>query len=233
MIGDPRLGEPVAWSPAATPVATELRGQHVVVRPVNADTDAEPLYAVSHLPDGDPSVWTYLSDGPYESVERLHKRLEQAQTSTDRVYFTVVRAVDQRPLGWASYLRITPVYGVLEIGHLWFAPELQRTTAATEAVYLLASHAFDQLGYRRLEWKCNALNAASRKAAERFGFSYEGTFRKHQIVKGHNHDTAWYAITEDEWPAIRAGFQAWLAPENFDRHGNQIRVLRDAIRSQM
>lgn len=124
-----------------------------------------------------------------------------------------------------SYLRITPEFGVIEIGHIWFAPQLQRTTAATEAIYLLARHAFDDLGYRRVEWKCNALNAASRRAAERFGFAFEGVFRKHQIVKGRNRDTAWYAIIDDEWPIIRAGFQAWLSPENFDSDGWQIRSL--------
>jgi RimJ/RimL family protein N-acetyltransferase len=124
-----------------------------------------------------------------------------------------------------SYLRITPEFGVIEIGHIWFAPGLQRTTAASEAIYLLARHAFDDLGYRRVEWKCDALNAASRRAAERFGFTFEGVFRKHQIVKGRNRDTAWYAITNDQWPAIRAGFQSWLSPENFDRDGRQIRPL--------
>jgi RimJ/RimL family protein N-acetyltransferase len=108
-----------------------------------------------------------------------------------------------------------------------FAPELQRTTAATEAIYLLARHAFDDLGYRRLEWKCNALNAASRRAAERFGFTVEGVFRKHQIVKGRNRDTAWYAIIDDEWPAIRTGFQSWLSSENFDGGGHQIRSLEE------
>jgi RimJ/RimL family protein N-acetyltransferase len=120
-------------------------------------------------------------------------------------------------------LRITPEFGVIEIGHIWFAPELQRTTAATEAIYLLAHHAFDDLGYRRLEWKCNALNVASRRAAERFGFTFEGVFRKHQIVKGRNRDTAWYAITDDEWPAIGASFQSWLSPANFDSGAQQTR----------
>ena len=129
--------------------------------------------------------------------------------------------MDERPLGLTSYLRITPEFGVIEIGHIWFGAPLQRTTAATEAIYLLARHAFDDLGYRRLEWKCNALNAASRRAAERFGFTFEGVFRKHQVVKGRNRDTAWYAITDEDWPAIRAGFQSWLAPANFDGEGRQ------------
>ena len=126
-------------------------------------------------------------------------------------------------LGRASYMRITPAFGVIEIGNIVFAPALQRTTAATEAIYLLARHAFDDLGYRRLEWKCNALNAASRRAADRFGFTFEGVFRNHQIVKGRNRDTAWYAIIDADWPAIRSGFEAWLSPDNFDGDGDPAR----------
>jgi RimJ/RimL family protein N-acetyltransferase len=227
--GDLPVGEPLAWTTAKRPAHTELRGSHILLRPVNAEADAEPLYAVSHPPDGDPAIWTYLPDGPYECAEHLRQTLGWAEASTDPLYFTLVRIADERPLGWVSYLRITPEYGVIEIGHIWFAPELQRTTAATEAVYLLARHAFDDLGYRRLEWKCNALNAASRRAAERFGFTFEGVFRKHQIVKGRNRDTAWYAITDDEWPAIRAGFHSWLLPENFDDAGRQIRSLGELV----
>jgi RimJ/RimL family protein N-acetyltransferase len=145
------------------------------------------------------------------------------------MYFALVAISGQRPLGIASYLRITPEFGVIEIGHIWFGRPLQRTTAATEAIYLLARHAFDELGYRRLEWKCNALNAASRRAAERFGFTFEGIFRKHQIVKGRNRDTAWYAITDDEWPTIRFALEAWLADANFDDNGQQQRALGELI----
>jgi RimJ/RimL family protein N-acetyltransferase len=145
------------------------------------------------------------------------------------VYFTLERPADGRPLGLASYLRIEPAFGTIEIGHIWFGPSLQRTTAATEAIYLLARHAFDDLGYRRLEWKCNALNAASRRAAERFGFTFEGVFRQHQVVKGRNRDTAWYAITDGEWPPIRAGFEAWLDPGNFHPDGTQRRPLGELI----
>jgi len=149
--------------------------------------------------------------------------LAWAETSDDPLYFTLVRLPDERPLGCASYLRITPEFGVIEIGHIWFGTPLQGTTAATEAIYLLARHAFDDLGYRRLEWKCNALSAASRRAADRFGFTFEGVFRKHQIVKGRNRDTAWYAITDDDWPAIRPGYESWLGPENFGDDGLQRR----------
>jgi len=129
------------------------------------------------------------------------------------------------PQGVASYMRITPEHGSIEIGHIWFGPALKRTRGATEAIFLLARQAFDGLGYRRLEWKCNALNAPSRAAAERFGFQFEGVFANHQVVKGRNRDTAWYAITVDRWPEVRAAFEAWLAPANFDSAGQQRRSL--------
>ena len=229
MSGELPLGEEVAWAPVDAPERVSLHSSHVLLRPVNAGSDAVPLFSVSHAPDGDPAIWTYLPDGPYESPDRLRQMLLWAETSQDPMCFTIVRLPDERPLGLASYLRITPEFGVIEIGHIWFGVPLQRTTAATEAIYLLARHVFDDLGYRRLEWKCNALNAASRRAAERFGFTFEGVFRKHQVVKGRNRDTAWYAITDDEWPAIRNGFEAWLAPENMDGEGRQLRSLGELI----
>lgn len=224
------LGEEIDWKPARRPGREPLRGSHVLVRLVDAAADAEPLFAVSHPPDGDLAIWTYLPDGPYESPDHLRKMLAWAEASEDPLFFTLVRLADERPLGIASYMRIKPEHGAMEIGHIWFGVPLQRTTAATEAIYLLARHAFDDLGYRRLEWKCNALNAASRRAAERFGFTFEGVFRNHQVVKGRNRDTAWYAITDGEWPAIRRGFEAWLAPENADGNDRRERSLRDLIR---
>jgi RimJ/RimL family protein N-acetyltransferase len=223
------LGAEVDWSPVEPPARTPLRGSHVLLRPVDAGTDAEPLYAVSHPPVGDPALWTYLPDGPYESPEHLRQMLAWAETVPDSLYFTLLALPEERPLGLASYQRITPEFGVIEIGHIWFGVPLQRTTAATEAIYLLARHVFDDLGYRRLEWKCNALNAPSRRAAERFGFTFEGVFRNHMVIKGRSRDTAWYAITDEEWPAIRAAFQAWLAPENFDGNGLQRRALNELM----
>jgi RimJ/RimL family protein N-acetyltransferase len=223
------LGEELDYKPAKTPGRAVLRGTHVLVRPLDAANDAAPLFSVSHPPDGDPRIWTYLPDGPYDSPDDLHQMLRWAQASEDPLYFALCRLPDELPLGLASYLRIEQRLGVIEIGHIWFGVPLQRTTAASEAIYLLARHAFDDLGYRRLEWKCNALNAASRRAAERFGFSFEGIFRQHMIVKGRDRDTAWYAITDDEWPAIRRGFEAWLGPANMDGEGRQRRALGELI----
>jgi RimJ/RimL family protein N-acetyltransferase len=229
MPGERPLGAELDWTPVARPDRAPLRGARVLLRPVEPDTDAEPLYAVSHAPDGDASIWTYMPDGPYDRPDQLRDRLAWAAATDDPLFFTVVRLPDERPLGMASYLRIEPEFGVIEIGHIWFGVPLQRTTAATEAIYLLAAHAFDDLGYRRLEWKCNALNAASRRAADRFGFTFEGVFRNHMVLKGRNRDTAWYAIVDEDWPAIRSAFQTWLAPENFDSQGVQVRLLGDAI----
>ena len=148
------LGEEVDWTPVEFPSREPLRGSHVLLRPVDAAADAEPLYAVSHPPEGDPAIWAYLHQGPYDSPRALQRTLEEAQRSEDQLFFTVVKLPEERPSGIVSYLRIESEHGVIEIGHIWFGTPLQRTTAATEAIYLLARRAFDELGYRRLEWKC-------------------------------------------------------------------------------
>lgn len=225
------IGHEIAWTPAKPPERAPLRGSHVLLRPVSAD-DADALYPVSHEPDGDPAIWTYLPYGPFESPDALRAMLAAFAQSDDTLFFTLAGLPDDRPLGIASYLRIKPEWGSIEIGHIWFGVPLQRTTAATEAIYLLMRHAFDELGYRRFEWKCNALNAASRRAAERFGFTYEGVFRNHMVIKGRNRDTAWYAITVEDWPAIRQGYGRWLAPDNFDADGRQRRSLETLRPSQ-
>jgi RimJ/RimL family protein N-acetyltransferase len=209
----------IEWTPAQPPAPSRLAGRYVALRPVQ-DEDAEPLFAASR----DEAIWTYLMYGPYESVDGMRARLAEIERIGDQLFFTVVR--DGEPQGIVSYLRIEPEHGTIEIGDIWFGTPLQRTTAATEAIFLLARHAFDELGYRRLEWRCNALNAKSRRAAERFGFTFEGIFRNHMVVKRQSRDTAWYSIIDDEWPAIRAAFEDWLAPDNFDERGVQRRPLR-------
>ena len=144
-----------------------------------------------------------------------------APARDDPLFFAIIEQASGKASGMASYLNIVPDMGCIEIGHIWFAPPLQKTRAATEAIFLMMRHVFDDLGYRRLEWKCNALNEASMRAARRFGFTYEGTFRQHMVVKGRNRDTAWFALLDREWPAVRAAFERWLAPENFDGQGRQ------------
>jgi len=223
------VGEPVERPRAELPGPTELPGRHVLLRPLRPAADAQPLFAQSHPPAADPGLWTYMSSGPYRDPEDLELALTGMAGSRDPLFFAIVPLPSGAPAGVASYLRITPEHGVIEIGHIWFGASLQRTTAATEAIYLLARHAFDVLGYRRLEWKCDALNAASRRAAERFGFRFEGIFHRHMIVKGRNRDTAWFAITDLEWPAVRAGFEDWLAGANFDARGAQRHGLAELI----
>lgn len=219
------LGEPVDFRPPPQPSRAPLSGRYVVLAPIDPDRDVERLYAVSHPPAGDPAIWDYLFDGPYANVAALRVALARNAGSADPFFYTVLREPQADPQGLVSYLRITPEHGVIEIGNIWFGVPLQRTAAATEAVYLLARNAFDQLGYRRLEWKCNALNGASRRAAERFGFAFEGVFAQHMVVKGRNRDTAWYAITDRRWPALRDAFEAWLSPDNFTVDGRQRRSL--------
>ncbi len=225
---EPPLGTPVDFTPASRPRREPLPGRYVTVRPLSP-ADAEDLYPVSHPPRGDSAIWTYLPTGPYDDVEHMRAALAAAAASEDPLFFSLVDEGSRRPAGVASYLRITPEFGVIEIGHIWFGVALQRTSAATESIFLLARHAFDELGYRRLEWKCNALNAASRRAALRFGFTFEGVFRQHMVVKGHNRDTAWFAIVDHEWPSIRRGFEAWLDPANFDGQGRQRQRLELTI----
>jgi RimJ/RimL family protein N-acetyltransferase len=220
------LGDELRWTAARRPDGAPLRGERALVRAADPERDADALFAASHE---DPSIWTYLPDGPYAGRDEFAAMLTRAAASSDPLFLTIATLPDERPSGMASYLRMAPEHGAIEIGHIWFGPALQRTVAATEAIYLLAAHAFDALGYRRLEWKCNALNAASRSAAERFGFELEGVFRKHMVVKGRNRDTAWYAIVDDDWPAVRGAFEAWLAASNFDAAGVQRRSLRELM----
>jgi RimJ/RimL family protein N-acetyltransferase len=192
-----------------------LTGRYASVVPLDAAAHAHELYECSR----DPAVWTYLSYGPWSAEDNYRRALEQQQEQEDPLFFTVL--VDGTPRGVVSYLRIEERMGSIEIGHIWYAPAIQRSPATTEVTYLLARHAFEDLGYRRFEWKCHALNARSRAAAERFGFTYEGTHRQAMVVKGRNRDTAWFSILDKEWPAVRAEFERWLDPANFDADGVQ------------
>jgi RimJ/RimL family protein N-acetyltransferase len=221
------VGEPVDFSGATPPDGRELRGDRVTLRAFEPARDAEPMYRVSHAPDGDPRVWTYLYEGPFPDLPSYEAQLTELASGSDPTFYAIVPKSSGVASGQASYMAIVPEHGTIEIGSIWLAPTLQRTAEATEAIYVLAAHAFDDLGYRRLEWKCNALNAPSRAAAQRFGFAFEGIFAQHRVVKAHNRDTAWYSITDQRWPQIKAGFQAWLAPENFDQRGIQRRSLRE------
>jgi len=219
-----RYDEALAWTPARPPERAILAGATVRLEPVDPHSHAAALFAAGH-DERDIHLWDYMSVGPFPDQDAFTAWLQTAAAPSDPLYFTVIDQETNRPSGMVSYLRITPAHGVIEIGSIWFGPTLQRTRQATEAIYLLARHVFEELGYRRLEWKCDALNARSRRAAERFGFSYEGLFHQHMVVKGHNRDTAWFAMLDRDWPLIGAAFAAWLAPENFDPAGRQRRSL--------
>ena len=221
------VGEHVDWHPVASPDASPLRGTSVELVAVDPAAHTEALFQAAEGEGADPALWVYMPVGPFGSAEAMRTWLEQIASSTDPRFYVIVDRATGKPAGVASYLRITPEYGTIEIGHIWFGSTLQRTPGATEAIYLLARHAFDELGYRRLEWKCDSFNERSRKAADRFGFVFEGVFRQHMVVKGRNRDTAWYAIVDRDWPTVRAAFEAWLDPSNFDEAGRQRRSLSE------
>lgn len=225
------LGEAMRWTPARPPERVVLAGAVVRLEPIDPGRHAATLFAAGH-DERDPHLWDYMSVGPFADQDAFTAWLRTAAVSSDPLYFSVVDQESNQALGMVSYLRITPAHGVIEIGAIWFGSALQRTPKATETIYLLARHVFEDLGYRRLEWKCDALNARSRRAAERFGFSYEGLFRQHMVVKGRNRDTAWFAMLDRDWPLIGSAFAAWLAPENVDDAGRQRRSLA-AIRQDM
>ncbi len=217
----PLSGAPAATPPNLWPPREALEGPRVRLEPLEPDRHAECLYELSHTDEAARALWTYLPYGPFEEISAFRAWLEERAAEKDPLFFAVHDKALGKAAGMTSYLRITPLHGVIEIGHIWFSPPLQRTPAATEALFLMMQNAFDKLGNRRLEWKCNALNDASRRAARRLGFKFEGIFYQHLVVKGLNRDSAWYSILDQEWPRVRANFETWLSPDNFDAEGNQ------------
>jgi RimJ/RimL family protein N-acetyltransferase len=218
------MGPPVNWKPALRPERQVLEGQRVRLEPFDAERHEDALHGALHEGEGDPRLWDYIGYGPFAKPE-WDSWFAESAASDDPLFFAIVDRGGGGPLGQASYPRIDPEQGAIEIGHIVLGPKLQRTPGATEAMFLLARHAFDDLGYRRLEWKTDALNARSRRAAERLGFTFEGVFRQHMVIKGRNRDTAWFSIIDREWPAVRSAFEQWLAPGNFDEAGRQRQSL--------
>jgi RimJ/RimL family protein N-acetyltransferase len=215
------VGAPVETAPARLPDERILYGRWVNVEPVDVARHGFHLWQSFATSDPGGRLWTYMAYGPFLSYELFRSWLEERAASRDPRFYAIVPRAAGKASGMASLMRITPEHRVIEIGHIWFAPGLQKTREATEALYVLMRHAFEELGYRRLEWKCDSLNAASRSAALRLGFTFEGVFRQHMIVKGRNRDTAWYAILDEEWPRLRNAYKAWLSEENFDAAGRQ------------
>jgi RimJ/RimL family protein N-acetyltransferase len=196
------------------------KGRYVRLEPLDPVRHGDDLYAASSGPQAEAS-FRYLFEAPPESRTAFEPWLAKSAASEDPLYFAVVDQATGRAEGRLTFMRIDRVHGVIETGSILFGPRLARTRGATEAIYLQARHAFDDLGYRRFEWKCNDLNEPSKRAAKRLGFTFEGVFRQHMVVKGSNRDTAWYAMLDSEWPTRRQAFERWLSPDNFDAAGRQ------------
>jgi RimJ/RimL family protein N-acetyltransferase len=218
------VGAVVGGAPAERPSGSPLEGHFARVEKLDASRHGEALWAAVK---DDPGLWTYMAYGPFADRAAFNIWLEARAAAPDPFAYAVIDKSTGKATGSATLMEIRPAARVIEMGNIVYGPSLQRTPVATEAQFLLARHVFEDLGYRRYEWKCNALNAPSMRAAERLGFTYEGTFRQHMIIKGRNRDTAWFAMIDRDWPAIKARFEQWLAPGNFDRNGKQKMRLRE------
>lgn len=223
------LGQPIGfdvadWRPCALPPRTVMQGRTCRIEPIDPARHAAELFA-ANATDAEGGMWTYMNHGPFENLADYRAWMEAACLGDDPLFHAIIDEVSGTAMGLAAYLRINPADGVIEVGSIAYAPEMQRTIAATETMYLMMRRAFDELGYRRYEWKCDALNAPSRAAALRLGFVYEGTFDQATMYKGRNRDTAWYAITDRRWPALKQAFEAWLDAGNFDASGRQRKCL--------
>ena len=213
------------WSPRPRPARTPLEGRYCRLEPLHPVHHGGELFDAS-MADGAVERFRYLFDAPQDRT-RFDEWLNKAAASEDPMFYAVIDLATKRCEGRQTLMRVTPEHGVIEIGNILWGPAIARTRVATEALFLFARHVFEDLGYRRFEWKCNALNEPSRRAALRFGFSFEGLFRQHMVVKGQNRDTAWYAMIDAEWPALRRAFEAWLDSANFDAERKQTARLED------
>ena len=219
----PPLGPEIDATPRPLPPRTALRGKYVVLEPLHK-RHAEELWRAAQGAD---DSWAYLQSGPFPTVAAMTAYINDFASDQSRVAWAVRPVSTGAASGWLSLLNIEPKNASIELGNIWFAPVMQRTRAATEAMFLPLHHSADDLGYRRLVWKCNALNAPSKRAAERLGFAYEGQHRMHMVTRGRRRDTDWYSIIEDEWPSRRDALLAWLAPENFAPDGTARRGLAE------
>jgi RimJ/RimL family protein N-acetyltransferase len=216
-------------APAKRPTRASLRGRFVALVPLDPAAHADDLYGAAHGADKE-RLWLYLAEGPFADRATFAAYLEDRARSEDPLFFAVIDNATGRAAGHAAYMRITPEHRVIEVGNILYTAAIARNPGGTEAMYLMARHAFEDLGYRRYEWKCNALNAPSRRAAVRLGFSFEGIFPQHMIHKGRSRDTAWYSILDGEWPSRKAALERWLAADNFDGEGRQRMSLGEISR---
>jgi RimJ/RimL family protein N-acetyltransferase len=217
-----KLGRTVETHAAHLPEPISLAGRYAKLEPLDA-RHAGGLWSGAQAS----GLWDYLGEGPSDNAADFEALVRRFAATGDARFYCILDAANGEPAGWASLMRVDVANRVIEVGNILFTPALQRTRAATEAMYLLARYVFEELGYRRYEWKCNALNMASRRAAERYGFIFEGLFRQHRIVKGRNRDTAWFSMLDSEWPERKARFERWLDPANFDAEGRQVKRLEE------
>ena len=218
------IGPEVPVIAALLPERRRIGGRFIRLEPLDPERHGKSLWQETHGIDA-PAQWQYLFDSPFADEEAFYNFLGRKALSPDPLFYAIVNQSDGRAVGFETLMRIELTHRCIEVGNILYGKSLQRTAGATEAQYLLMRYVFEDLHYRRYEWKCNALNAPSRRAALRFGFSFEGIFRKHMIVRGRSRDTAWYSMIEEEWPAVKAAFESWLAPANFDSGGAQRRSL--------
>jgi RimJ/RimL family protein N-acetyltransferase len=207
-------------SPAHRPERITIEGRYATIAPLDPASHGEDLFEATRGPEGD-VLWRFLFDGPFPDRQSFFDSLCVKARTEDPLFFAILDAETRQARGYASLMRIEPRHRVIEVGSIMYTSRLQKTRAATEAMYLLAGYVFDVLGYRRYEWKCDALNEPSRRAALRLGFTFEGVFRQHMIVKGRNRDTAWFSMLDSEWPARKKRFERWLSGDNFDQNGKQ------------
>ena len=214
------------WTPRPKPERKVLEGRYVRLEPLDPKKHGDELFAASSVADAD-QRFTWLFEFPPATRDEFEPWLEKVAKSEDPLFFAVIDKASGKVAGRQTLMRIDPTHGVIEIGSIYWGPLISRKPAATEAQFLFMQYIFDELGYRRYEWKCHNENEPSKRAAERFGFSFEGIFRQHMVAKGKNRDTAWFSILDSEWPALKKAYQAWLAPENFDSDGQQKKKLEE------
>jgi RimJ/RimL family protein N-acetyltransferase len=231
------LGQPIGfplpgWTARPRPPKSAMTGVHCRLEPLEPARHAQALFEAHGL-DRDGRNWTYLPVGPFADFAAYRIWATAVAVSEDPLFFTIIEAASDRPVGVASYLRIDPGIGSIEVGNIHYSPLIQRTPIATEAMFLMMRRVFEELGYRRYEWKCDALNAPSRRAALRYGFRYEGLFRQATIYKGRNRDTTWFAMLDREWPYLKRAYEQWLSPDNFTADGQQKTALGDLTQAAL
>lgn len=223
---DPMSEDLKNWQPRPRPERKTMEGRLVRLEPLSAAKHGDDLFAASSVADAI-ERFRWLPDYPPKTRAEFQPWLEKAETSPDPLFFAVIDKASGKVVGRQTLMRIEPTHGVIEIGNVYWGPQMARTPMATEAQFLFTRYAFDELGYRRYEWKCDNDNRPSKRAAERFGFTFEGIFRQDRVIKGKNRDTAWFSIIDKEWPALKKAYEGWLDPSNFDGEGVQEKRLED------